>query len=80
MELTSLDWLDETVLGSNIIVRDLMIAGAILLLGVVLASFMPRMLANNIARIFSNIEYRSLKRSQKRGEYDQKINREKIDG
>ena len=77
--MSSLDWLDETILGSEIIVQDLIIAGAIFVLGLILASFMPRIMANNVARIISNFEYRSLRKSRKSGEKDLKFKKGKID-
>jgi small-conductance mechanosensitive channel/nucleotide-binding universal stress UspA family protein len=78
--LVSFDWLEDQVLGSEIVVQDVLIAGAIFLLGIILASFMPRMMANNIARIFSNIEFRSfIKGGKKKKEEEKQERKQKID-
>ena len=56
----NLEWLKDPVLGSDIVVQDLLVAGAIMLLGIVLASIFPRLMANSIARIFANMEESSI--------------------
>ncbi len=69
-ELVSFDWLEDPVLGSEILIQDLIIAGAIFFMGIVLAIILPRILANNIAKIFSNIEIRSWNKDGTKKESD----------
>ncbi|MGA1794207.1 MAG: mechanosensitive ion channel domain-containing protein [Thermoplasmatota archaeon] len=76
--MAALEWLEDPVLGSNILVQDILIAGAIFLLGIILASFMPRLLANNIAKIFANIEFRSIFKGKKKKK-DQEKEKVRID-
>ncbi|MFO8051145.1 MAG: mechanosensitive ion channel [Thermoplasmatota archaeon] len=56
----NIDWLEDPVLGPDILVQDIVIAGAIFLLGVLLSMIFPRLLSRNIARILTNIEESSL--------------------
>jgi len=74
-----LDWLNDPVLGTNILIEDLIIACGIFLLGVVLSSFLPRLLAKNIARIISGFEERSLVKRFKKGSRDHKKHKGRID-
>ncbi|MBN1390820.1 MAG: mechanosensitive ion channel [Candidatus Thermoplasmatota archaeon] len=79
MKASALEWLEDPVLGSVIRVEDLLIAAAILVIGLILAAFMPRLLANNIARIFGNIEFRSMFKGRKGKGEDSEKERLKID-
>jgi len=77
--LVTFGWLDDPVLGTNILVENLLLAGAIFLLGLILASFMPRIMANNIAKIFANIEFRSIFKGKKKGDDDKRREKVRID-
>ncbi len=73
------DWLNDPVLGTDIQVQDLIIAGAIFLLGVILSTFLPRLLAKNIAKIISGFEERSLVKRFKKGSKDHRKQKGRID-
>ncbi|MFW3146589.1 MAG: mechanosensitive ion channel domain-containing protein [Thermoplasmatota archaeon] len=63
------DWLKDPVLGSDIVIQDLLVAVAIMLLGIILSIIFPRIMANSIANIFANIEESSiLGRKRRKGE------------
>ncbi|MBN1538633.1 MAG: mechanosensitive ion channel [Candidatus Thermoplasmatota archaeon] len=79
MRTVAFEWLDDPVLGSIITVENLLIAGTIFAIGVVLAAFMPGILARNIARIFSNIEFKSILKGQKRNDEEKEKERGRID-
>ncbi|MEA3560043.1 MAG: mechanosensitive ion channel [Candidatus Thermoplasmatota archaeon] len=79
----NLDWLNNPVLGPDLVVQDLLIAGAIFLLGVVLSFILPKLLSRNIARIFTELEERSIskigksrkKASMERGHIEKRMDR-----
>ncbi|MCK5772430.1 MAG: mechanosensitive ion channel [Thermoplasmata archaeon] len=58
-------WLADPVFGSELVVSDLLIAGGVLLFGIVTAFWYPGMMARQISRIFMNIELKRIKKQKK---------------
>lgn len=61
-----LEWLEEPVLGPDILLEDVLIAGGILLLGIVLAIIFPRLISRNIGELFVRGQIKNMKRKRKK--------------
>ncbi|MGA1822136.1 MAG: mechanosensitive ion channel domain-containing protein [Thermoplasmatota archaeon] len=59
-----MSWYEDPVLGSDIMVYELLIALGIFTLGVLLSIWFPRLIARNVTRFYLNIEERSLRKDR----------------
>ena len=57
-------WLADPVFGSELVVLDLLIAGGVLLFGIVTAFWYPGMMARVISRLFMDIELKRIKKQK----------------
>jgi len=65
-----MSWYEDPVLGSEIVVYELMIALGIFALGIILSIWFPRLIAKNVTRFYLNIEERSLAKDRSRTRYE----------
>ena len=63
-----MSWYEDPVLGSDIVVYELLIALGIFSLGILLSIWFPRFIARNVTRFYLNIEERSLRKDRSRPE------------
>jgi small-conductance mechanosensitive channel/nucleotide-binding universal stress UspA family protein len=61
-----LGWLEEPLLGPDILVEDVLIACGILLLGIILAVIFPRLISRNIGELFVRHQLKEIRKKRKK--------------
>ncbi len=59
-------WLEEPILGPDILLEEVLIAGGILVLGIILALIFPRLISRNIGELFVNYQIKQMEKKKKK--------------
>ncbi len=59
-------WLEEPILGPDILLEEVLIASGILVLGIILAFIFPRLISRNIGELFVNYQMKQMEKKKKK--------------